>query len=408
VAAVGKRVSEGGRVMRSATDWFVVGIFGAALLSHAVHTFLSLFEFTFETFGKVILLYFLIVNIVDSRRKLRALVVLLVLLTGFMAVHGVLQSYRGFGIGGQPPMIQNNEVVRVKAYGIFDDPNDLGLTLVVAMPLLLMWITARHGMGMRIIATGLLGLFGYALYLTDSRGGQLALVVMGFTYFYKRFGKAMSVLLGVGLLMGVMTFGSARMQSIGDDPSGAGRREVWSEGLTLLKHHPPINAVFGVGWNLFGEYAEEGKTAHNSYLLAVCEMGLVGLFFYLGLLYLPMRDLHRLTQANVPEELTEDELRTFQGDQALARALIASVIGFAAASFFLSRTYNQVPYVLIGMCAVLARLSKTDPVTSAALPAEEPENAMYDFHGRDFRRVAAGTLSVVPLIYVLCRVMWGM
>jgi hypothetical protein len=49
VAVVVKRAGEGGRVMRSATDWFVLGIFGAALLSHVAHSFLWMLRFTSST-----------------------------------------------------------------------------------------------------------------------------------------------------------------------------------------------------------------------------------------------------------------------------------------------------------------------------------------------------------------------
>ena len=404
LACLIKRVSEGGRIMRSATDWFIMAIFGSALMSHVAHTFFGMFHETFEKFGKIVLLYFLIVNIVDTRRKLKIFVALLVLLTAFLAVHGVLQSARGYGIGGQLPMVENG-VVRVKAYGIFDDPNDLALTLVVSMPFLLMWIMNAPFV-VRVMSGGLLILCSYALYLTNSRGGMMALIVMAFVYFYKRFGKVLSVVLGSLLVLGILAFGPSRIKTVEDDPSGSGRRAVWSQGLQMLKHFP-VTTTFGVGWGRFGEFSGEGKTAHNSFLLAASEMGLVGLFFYLGAFYLPLRDLHRLTLAEPSDELDEEEFRTFRSDRALARAMIASLVGFAAAAFFLSRTYNQIPYVLIAIAAVLARLAKMQPVGEPALPDPGEDKLFYDFKKSDFRWLSMGTLGPILFIYLLCRVLWG-
>lgn len=404
-AAVIKRVNEGGRVMRSATDWFVLGVFGAALWSQVVHFDTWMVRATFEEFGKVILLYFLIVNIVDSRVKLKVFVVLIVSLTAFMAVHGVLQVHTGAGFGGQTPMLDQGQP-RIMAYGIFEDPNDLGLTLVVAMPVLLMGITASHAMVVRLLSLGVLLLCGYGLYLTNSRGAMVALAVMAFVYFYKRFGKVLSVVLGTALLMGIIFYGPSRIQTMSDDPSGSGRREVWSEGLQMLKARPPLNAMFGVGWAMFIEHEDQGKTAHNSFLLAVTEMGVVGLFCFLGAFYVPLRDLHRLTLARPEEEAGETDRKRLQRDQALARALIASVMGFAVAAFFLSRTYNQVPYVLIAVCAALARLAKTEAAGEPALPEAGEERLLYDFYRPDFYRLSLGTLATVPIIYVVCRVLW--
>lgn len=402
-AWAGKRAAQGGRLMRSATDWMVLGLFLAALMSHVAHTFLGMFITTFTDFGKVILLYFIVVNILDARWKVKAFAVLLVLVTAFMAVHGVLQIHRGYGFDGQLPMIQGVDTVRIKAFGIFEDPNDLGLTLVVAMPFLLMTVTARRGVFTRIGAMGLLGLLGYALYLTNSRGAFVAVVVTGFVFFYRRFGRVLGVALGTLLVLGVMVYAPSRVQSMGGDTSGSGRREVWTEGLKMFKSNP----VFGVGWGRFGEHASAGKTAHNSLVLAFAEMGLVGLFFYVGMFYVTMRDLHRIDKLEPPEDADDEETDVLRSDQALVRALYASLWGFTAAAFFLSRTYNQVPYVLIGMSAAFASIVRAETAPEPAEDEEpQPERLLYDFYVTDTGRVAALSLATIPTIYVLCRLMW--
>ena len=74
-----------------------------------------------------------------------------------------------------------------------------------------------------------------------------------------------------------------------EEASAQGRVDAWYEGIQLLTEHP----VFGVGWGMFSDY-NFGLTAHNSVVLAMAELGLVGYTFWLALVGLSGWMIYRL------------------------------------------------------------------------------------------------------------------
>src|SRR5690606_25337016 len=118
------------------------------------------------------------------------------------------------------------------------------------------------------------------------------------------------------------------------EASAGGRIEAWSEGLTMLGNHP----VFGVGYGNFGEHHD--YTAHNSFVLAFSELGLVGYVFWLALLVLAFRELAIARAISEPES---DEARW-------SRLLQFSLVGFLVCALFLSRSFVPTLYLLLGLC----------------------------------------------------------
>jgi putative inorganic carbon (hco3(-)) transporter len=83
-------------------------------------------------------------------------------------------------------------VNRMCGTGIFNDPNDLALVLVTGIPLSLYWLTDPHRKATRTLWLLCLLLFGYALMLTHSRGGFIAMVAGLATLVHLRFGLPFS------------------------------------------------------------------------------------------------------------------------------------------------------------------------------------------------------------------------
>jgi len=120
----------------------MLGLFLAALMSHVRHTFLAAFIQTFADFGKIVLLYFFIVTLVNTQRRIKGFIACVVIGTLFMAGHGIVQAHWGYGFGGQPPRIIHG-VSRIMAFGFFNDPNDLALILVAIIPFLMTTVFSR-------------------------------------------------------------------------------------------------------------------------------------------------------------------------------------------------------------------------------------------------------------------------
>ena len=127
----------------------------------------------------------------------------------------------------------------------------------------------------------------WATYLTHSRGALIGLASLGLVAARKRLGTAASValasLLAVGLL--ALDFTGGRGISASE---GADRLTTWATGLELFKHSP----IFGIGFGNFTNFNE--ITAHNSIVLCLAELGLVGATIWLALLVTTTMGLNSL------------------------------------------------------------------------------------------------------------------
>jgi len=364
-------------------NWLMLGLFLAALMSHVRHTYLAALIETFQDFGKVVLLYFLIATLADSVRRVRTVIFVMVVGCLFMAIHGILQAHTGVGFGGALPIVRG-DVVRVRAFGIFHDPNDLSLMLVTVMPFLLSRIFDRESsLAARFASAGAIMPMLYCVYLTNSRGGWLALAVMAMAYAYlylpyKKIGLALAPLAFAALI----ALGPSRMDTIStDEPAAWNRIIAWGYGNRMLKRWP----VFGAGKGRFMEFSEAGRVAHNSFVHCWGELGLFGYFFWLGLIVASLKDGRALSKI-AAEEADQREMAR------LGKAGIAALVGFLSAAFFLSRTYIVPLYLLFALVAALRGVYERDvgPLGSG-------------FVLRDSKYVLAAELASIPALYVLIR-----
>src|SRR5262249_48229997 len=80
-------------------------------------------------------------------------------------------------------------VPRMRATGIFQDPNDLSMIIVAAMVLCTYGLFSRRFGAFRFMLAPAIAFLGYALTLTQSRGGMLALLAGGGVLLVGRLGK---------------------------------------------------------------------------------------------------------------------------------------------------------------------------------------------------------------------------
>ena len=156
--------------------------------------------------------------------------------------------------------------------------------------------------------------------------------------FWRRLGLTRStLLLGIGALLAkAVNFTGGR--SISDaGESAAHRIDYWNLGLHLTASHP----LFGVGFGNFHNLnVSTGQTAHNTFMLCAAELGLVGLFLFTSLLVFSLQSVSEAVETN--------------GDapdvRGLATGLRAAFAGFLTCAWFLSRLYDPLLYILLGLC----------------------------------------------------------
>jgi hypothetical protein len=228
---------------------------------------------------------------------------------------------------------------RLKAQGLLDDPNDLAQALLVTIALsAVFWGQNKLANLLLVIAPGSILLYG--IYLTHSRGALVAMAVTIVVVARRRlrlWGAALAGILSAAALV-VMRFAGGREISVS---SGVDRLDLWAEGLSLFKHS------FGLGIG-YHNYADEvGQTAHNSLLLVATEAGLLGLTLFLAIFVISFTQLNRVVtppDGSAPDPVLAHEARCYE-------AALAAYLGTA---WFLSRAYNPMPYVLVGLAAPLA------------------------------------------------------
>lgn len=299
----------------------------------------------FLEFGKVVLLFFIIASEVDSPKKVKALMALMVLLTLTLSIQGIYQFHTGVGFGGET-LIEG----RIRGTGMFNDPNDLALAMVAAIPFSLSIISSRHWPGMaRFLALASVPFIFYAIYLTGSRGGIIGLGVALILFFGLRVGWAKGAMVAALVAVLFITWASPWVRQIDlTEASARGRIEAWSEGLQMVKSSP----LFGVGWRNSPEY--HGLTAHNSFLLAGSDTGLVGLFLWVALIWVSFKTLYLCTKPSPLEGKKAIFIRSS------ARDTGASLGGFLTSAAFLSQTYSYLLYILLALSPVLLKIANRE------------------------------------------------
>ncbi|VTR95700.1 O-antigen polymerase family protein OS=Planctomyces maris DSM 8797 GN=PM8797T_27482 PE=4 SV=1: O-antigen_lig [Gemmata massiliana] len=317
----------------------------------------ALFEFGPE-FGKVILYYFLLLATVDTPNRFRTFVAALVALIGGLTTIALAQHYEIVHFSNIVPCLQKGmdpvtgeatELPRLVSSGIFNDPNDLCLMLGLGIMSCIYCATSRPQVIGGFLWLLPIPLFIYALMDTHSKGGLLGVLAGGSAYLYSRFGgpKALPYA-AAGAVVAVLAIGG-RQASIGGGGTAHERLMFWADGLSNLFSQPfYIPTGLGIGWFV----SENGLVAHNSFVQAYVELGLLGGGAFLASFYLSARILDRFGRGvNAPHWVLDAKNYGF-----------GVLIGYAMGCYSLTRNFTVTTYLVLGISSVLlAQASHTLP-----------------------------------------------
>jgi len=336
----------------------VLGFLVAIGLSLAVQGRVGEAAWLGTEFAKVVAYFLLLVAVVDRPERVRAFMGWLVLLVGVLATLALLQFHGMIDVPAMRPVEQAEyddfgELItsypRLRSFGLFQDPNDLCLILTAGTLCCLARSTVAWGLG-KVLWLLPIGLFAYALMLTQSRGGLLGLAAGLGALAFVRWGPRLGIpLAAVGMVGLLAVFGGRQANiSLSGSDTAQDRLRLWAEGLTALVRNP----VTGIG---AGQYEEEmGQVAHNSFVHAFVELGIPGGILYAGMFLVAAWSLYRLPRyANFwvhDEEFTA--LRPF---------VLAMVVAWAAGTFSLSRNYVVPTYLVLGLATAYVSVALPDP-----------------------------------------------
>jgi len=233
--------------------------------------------------------------------------------------------------------------------------------------------SARGGGFYRLYALAASPLVLYGIYLTNSRGGFLSLLAVFLLHFKSRFKSFLGVFLGVALVGTLIVFRPSRFGDFNDEDKSASHRvDMWIEGLEMLRYNP----VFGIGKGKFANYTGS-LIAHDSFLEVAGETGLVGLFFWLSLIYVSLKGLLAAKSKTV-EGSKEDSLVT---------GLLICIVGYLFTALFITCEF-ELFYVFLGLSIVAARL----------------KGVTVDFRLQDVSKVLGIQAAAVMMFWVITKV----
>lgn len=338
----------------------VLGMYLAVPLSNAVRGDLEVAQENLGEFGKVVLYYFLAVAVLTTRARFGGFLAWCVALILGLTVAAQLQWHEYIDVEQMRPVRQRvtdpatgeeGFEYRICSTGIFNDPNDLCLVLVFGS-LCCAYQALTSGRGpVRFLWLVPVVPFVYTLTLTQSRGGMLGLMAGVGGILYARYGgKRAAPLIVVGLPVALLAVGG-RQASIGLSKGDTSNERVmlWAEGLTELLNRPG-NLLTGLG---AGEHAAEfGLVAHNSYIHAYVELGLLGGTAFVGAFYWSAVLLRRVgAGSRASDPVVRRELPVVFG----------MFTAYACGIYTISRDYVIPTYLLLALVTCYARLALPFP-----------------------------------------------
>jgi len=252
-------------------------------------------------FFRASILFFLIVQLVDSRKKLTQIILALLLIGALTAAIGIGEYLFGAIIKGRIKSFSYAHINRLAA-------------LWVSLLSFVGYLFIRYKSVLSRLLFGILSILLLAgVVVTSSRGGMIALVILLFIVFFKH-SRKITIVAGMIVLLLLATpfipevfltrFGSLIGVDIwgvraDDDSSVIQRAKLYIAGMYMIKDHfirgvgignfPIVKLDYapggGFGWN------GSAVVAHNAYLQLLTELGVIGFLVFVVILALAWTDV---------------------------------------------------------------------------------------------------------------------
>lgn len=290
------------------------------------------FMHVFTVYVVVALYFFIFYNLVDSSRKLSCVLFVACLGSGLYSVFSIKTGTLVYG--------------RL-IFGEMFDPNDLAFFALSFLPFNLLFISKYNPLWKRCTCLACFAVGAMLILLTGSRGGLLALGVVGLLLLLR---KTRTITLPLKVITVVLTLAILSMSTINVERYATifslkedynvqgeeGRLALWSIGLKAMLNNP----LTGVGVMCFGNAigldrtargtaSQAWLTAHNSAVQIGTETGVIGLLLYLWISFNVLRIFIKVSKESVSDDLAKISEMGFAG-----------FTGLFVSGMFLSQAYS--------------------------------------------------------------------
>ena len=317
-----------------------------------------------DPYLKAFAVFWLLMNIVTTERRLRVIVITLVLCTIPLVSTAVKNSLTGTYVEG------GEASGRILGYhtALALNPNDMALMLNLILPFgIALFLSTTRPM-VRLLCLFVIAFDVLGVILTLSRGGFIGLATIGAVYFIKlvrrpapdrgwAFGILVIAILSLPFLPASYVQRIGTITDIDSDPTGSSQAR-WRDNVaatSFVMEHPILGA--GIGMDVLALNQVRGpvwKQVHNVYLEYAVDLGLPGLILFLLLFFSVFRAArstrHRLSSVPALRNLF-----------LLAEALEVSLIVFAVEGLFHPVAYHFYFYYMAGL-ALAARVATNNAI----------------------------------------------
>lgn len=336
------------------------------LLTFIVHPFTEHALIQANSFVKIQLFTVLTYILLTTKERLNQVLLVISLSIIFYGVKGGIATIISGGstrIWGPPS-------------GFFEGNNELGLTLLVAMPIVYYFSRVAKNKWIKYALLGAIGLSVASVLGTQSRGALVAIACCGFFFWLKSNNKVITL---IGFLI-VAPIGYNFMPQTWHDRMGTivldneedydlsvqGRFNAWRMSVNLANEQLTgggFDSYTSTNFYLYAPDPDKLHDAHSIYFKILGQHGYIGLFLFIGLWlssWLIAGKVHRMCK-NI-EELKWASL--------LARMLQISLIAYGSGGAFLGLAYFDLPYHIAICITALYNIALKE---KARLEQIEPE-----------------------------------
>ncbi len=255
---------------------------------------------TLQEYAKIGLIALLAYSVLNDRARLRFFIFLLLGAYALYPVRGAIFNYF---------IYHASEQGRTAWNGLYSNPNDLAAFLLLPLGLALGVAVSERNAILRACAAAGMVLMPFVIFITGSRGGQLAMFLLALLALLSRRRKRLQYVAAVAAAAGVAAFfvpaamwvrltsltkatGTSDLGQLQDEGSAKQRYEIWKVGATITREHP----IFGVGVGTYPyehmEYARRGafnptargpRDTHSTYIHLSAENGIPGAIIFLSI-----------------------------------------------------------------------------------------------------------------------------
>lgn len=298
------------------------------------------------------LIYFLIINIVNTEKRFLVFMLSFLLYSFKMSQH----SFRGWasqgfgfsnwGTGGGP--------------GWFNNSGEFGIQMCVffSLAVCFFWALKEHWPFWKKVLFALFPITAVTGMISSASrgallGGGAVMLVLFLKSKYKIKGTIVLLLILGVIFLAIPAEQKLRFQEAGDDRTSITRVERWEKGLEMVKRYP----LLGVGYkNWEGAdrrlFSGSGGYSHNVFIECMSELGYSGLLVFNLMIFFTFINNYQ-TRRIVEIELGRNKFIFY-----MAHGLDGALVGYLVSGFFVTVLYYPYFWINLAMTVALNQVAK--------------------------------------------------